>query len=54
MSAQQSTARQEITYGSVCSGIEAATMAWHPLRMRTAWFAEIEPAFRYCANLLGG
>ena len=33
----------EITYGSVCSGIEAATKAWHPLGMRAAWFAEIEP-----------
>lgn len=33
----------EITYGSVCSGIEAATQAWHPLGMRAAWFAEIEP-----------
>ncbi|KAB0502817.1 DNA cytosine methyltransferase [Pseudomonas lini] len=31
-----------ITYGSVCSGIEAATMAWHPLGMRATWFAEIE------------
>ncbi|WP_434706706.1 DNA cytosine methyltransferase [Pseudomonas sp. D4-18] len=31
-----------IAYGSVCSGIEAATMAWHPLGMRAAWFAEIE------------
>ena len=33
----------DITYGSVCSGIEAATAAWHPLGMRAAWFAEIEP-----------
>lgn len=33
----------EITYGSVCSGIEAATQAWHPLGMKAAWFAEIEP-----------
>ncbi|MBT9303255.1 DNA cytosine methyltransferase [Pseudomonas sp. TAE6080] len=33
----------EITYGSVCSGIEAATQGWHPLGMRAAWFAEIEP-----------
>src|SRR5471032_2655886 len=33
----------EITYGSVCSGIESATQAWHPLGMRAAWFAEIEP-----------
>lgn len=32
-----------ITYGSVCSGIEAATVAWHPLGMRAAWLAEIEP-----------
>ena len=24
----------DITYGSVCSGIEAATQAWHPLGMR--------------------
>ena len=31
-----------ITYGSVCSGIEAATLAWKPLGMRAAWFAEIE------------
>lgn len=32
-----------ISYGSVCSGIEAATQAWHPLGMKAAWFAEIEP-----------
>ncbi|WP_085638027.1 MULTISPECIES: DNA cytosine methyltransferase [unclassified Pseudomonas] len=32
----------EITYGSVCSGIEAATLAWKPLGMRANWFAEIE------------
>lgn len=30
-------------YGSVCSGIEAATVAWHPLGWTPAWFAEIEP-----------
>ncbi|WP_229261898.1 DNA cytosine methyltransferase [Duganella guangzhouensis] len=33
----------EITYGSVCSGIEAASVAWHPLGWRAAWVAEIEP-----------
>lgn len=33
----------DITYGSVCSGIEAATLAWHMLGMRPVWFAEIEP-----------
>lgn len=32
-----------ITYGSVCSGIEAATVAWHPLGWRADWYAEIEP-----------
>ena len=37
-----------ISYGSVCSGIEAATQAWHPLGMRAARFAEIEPSSRYC------
>jgi DNA (cytosine-5)-methyltransferase 1 len=30
-------------FGSVCSGIEAASVAWHPLGWRTAWLAEIEP-----------
>jgi len=30
-------------YGSVCSGIEAASVAWHPLGWEAAWLAEIEP-----------
>jgi DNA (cytosine-5)-methyltransferase 1 len=30
-------------YGSVCSGIEAATVAWHPLGWEPAWFSEIDP-----------
>ena len=30
-------------YGSLCSGIEAASVAWEPLGWRPAWFAEIEP-----------
>ena len=29
-------------YGSVCSGIEAATVAWKPLGWRAAFFSEIE------------
>ena len=33
-----------ITFGSVCSGIEAASVAWHPLGWQTAWLAEIERA----------
>lgn len=31
-----------ITFGSVCSGIEAASVAFDPLGWRAAWFAEIE------------
>lgn len=31
-----------VRYGSVCSGIEAATVAWHRLDWKPAWFAEIE------------
>lgn len=34
---------KELCYGSVCSGIEAASIAWEPLGMRPAWVAEIEP-----------
>ena len=30
-------------YISVCSGIEAATVAWHHLGWEPAWFSEIEP-----------
>lgn len=32
-----------ITYGSVCSGIDAATVAWHPLGWRARWLSEVEP-----------
>ncbi|MBA7853543.1 DNA cytosine methyltransferase [Enterobacter sp. RHBSTW-00901] len=34
--------RNPIRYGSVCSGIEAASVAWHCLGWQPAWFAEIE------------
>ena len=36
-------------YGSVCSGIEAATVAWQPLGWKAAWFSEIDP---FCCDLL--
>ena len=29
-------------YGSVCSGVEAATVAWHSLGWKPQWFSEIE------------
>jgi len=32
-----------ITFGSVCSGLEAASVAWAPLGWRAVWLAEIEP-----------
>lgn len=35
-----------LAYGSVCSGIEAATVAWHPLGWRPSFFSEIEAAPR--------
>jgi DNA (cytosine-5)-methyltransferase 1 len=31
-----------IKYGSVCSGVEAATVAWHSLGWQPQWFSEIE------------
>ena len=33
----------KIRFGSVCSGIEAASVAWKTLGWEAAWFAEIEP-----------
>lgn len=30
-------------FGSVCAGIEAASVAWHPLGWKAAWLSEIEP-----------
>ena len=30
-------------YGSVCSGVEAASLAWKSLGWQPAWFSEIEP-----------
>lgn len=32
-----------ISYGSVCSGIESASVAWEPLGFTASWFSEIEP-----------
>ncbi|WP_430256524.1 DNA cytosine methyltransferase [Neorhizobium sp. DAR64872/K0K18] len=46
-------------YGSVCSGIEAATMAWHPLGWTPKFFSEIEAfpsavlAHHYGSNMPG-
>lgn len=32
-----------VKFGSVCSGVEAASLAFNPLGMKAAWFAEIDP-----------
>lgn len=32
-----------LQYGSVCSGIEAVSLAWQPLGWQPAWFSEIDP-----------
>lgn len=34
---------EPLTFGSVFSGIEAASVAWHRLGWRCAWLAEVEP-----------
>lgn len=36
-------------YVSLCSGIEAATVAWEPLGWEPLWFSEVEP---FCCALL--
>lgn len=33
----------KIKFGSVCSGIEAASVAWEPLGWEASWVSEIEP-----------
>ena len=32
-----------MNYGSICSGVEAATLAWAPLGWKPSFFAEVEP-----------
>lgn len=39
----QPHASPTLHYGSVCSGIESVSLAWQPLGLKPAWFAEIEP-----------
>ena len=34
---------ENLVFGSVCSGIEAASVAWESLGWKAAWFSEIEP-----------
>ncbi len=34
---------RKLTYSSVCSGIEAVSVAWDGLNLKPIWFSEIEP-----------
>lgn len=43
MQIKRSKRRNDMRFGSVCSGIEAASVAWHPLGWQAAWLSEIEP-----------
>ncbi|WP_313024538.1 DNA cytosine methyltransferase [Pseudomonas lopnurensis] len=43
MHPQPHTPPPALQYGSVCSGIEAVSLAWQPLGLEPAWFAEIDP-----------
>lgn len=36
-----------IIYGSVCSGIEAASVAWEVLGWRPSWFSQFDPEHNY-------
>ncbi|MCU6199095.1 DNA cytosine methyltransferase [Citrobacter cronae] len=36
-----------VTYGSVCSGIEAASVAWEVLGWRPSWFSQFDPEHNY-------
>ena len=38
-----------ITYGSICSGIEAASVAWESLGWKPVWFSEINT---FCNKVL--
>lgn len=35
--------QENASFGSVCSGIEAASIAWNPLGIKAKWFSEIDP-----------
>ncbi len=41
--ASEETVGAVVRFGSVCSGIEAASVAWNPLGWEAAFFSEIEP-----------
>jgi DNA (cytosine-5)-methyltransferase 1 len=43
LSDQACAPRGALAFGSVCSGIEAASVAWHPLGWRAAFVSEVEP-----------
>lgn len=40
-----------LTYGSVCSGIEAATVAWESFGWKPSWFSQFDPEHNYQRGL---
>jgi DNA (cytosine-5)-methyltransferase 1 len=36
-----------VRFGSVCSGIEAASVAWEPLGWKAAWYSQFDPDHNY-------
>jgi DNA (cytosine-5)-methyltransferase 1 len=36
-----------VRFGSVCSGIEAASVAWEPLGWKPAWYSQFDPEHNY-------
>lgn len=38
---------EPLTFGSVCSGIEAASIAWEPLGFKAEWFSQYDPEHDY-------
>jgi DNA (cytosine-5)-methyltransferase 1 len=40
---------KQLEYGSLCTGLAAETVAWHPLGWQPRWFAEVDP---FCCEFL--
>jgi len=43
--------KMSLRYVSVCSGIEAATVAWHPIWWKPVWFSQYDPENNYAKGL---
>jgi len=48
----QASEASRMIYGSVCSGIEAATVAWHPLGWKALFTARLKKRHARCCNII--